>query len=316
MRVSAGRAAVLVLVAALAVGSTGGCTAGGSPGSGASGHLTIASGGTTGVYHAYADELRRVIAEDVPGLSADVMTTAGSGENISLITTGRAQLGFSTADSVYSAGPPSSLRAVARVYDEYIHVVVRASSKVRTVRDLKGLRVSTGQAGSSTELVADRLLGAVGLTTADLARSRLGIGESADALQAGRIDAFFWSAGLPTPRVRTLADAVPIRLLPVADEVPTLRKQYGTYYRRATIPPATYTGVGEVATIAVPNYLLVASSLSEDTVYRLTQVLFARREQIASRVPSGQLLDARTAISTMPVPLHPGAERYYRDTKP
>jgi TRAP transporter TAXI family solute receptor len=257
-----------------------------------------------------------VIAEDVPGLSADVRTTAGSGENISLITTGQAQLGFSTADSVYSAGNPSSLRAVARVYDEYIHVVVRASSKVKTVKDLKGLRVSTGQPGSSTELVADRLLGAVGLTSADLVRSRLGIGESADALQARRIDAFFWSAGLPTPRVQSLAAAVPIRLLPVASEVPTLRAQYGTYYRRATIPPATYEGVGETATIAVPNYLLVAKSLSADTVYRLTQVLFARREQIASRVPSGQLLDPRTAISTMPVPLHPGAERYYRDTKP
>jgi TRAP transporter TAXI family solute receptor len=305
-------ALVIALVLALTA-----CTGTSRPTRVTEGHLTIASGGTTGVYYAYAGQLRRILAEEVPGLTTDVVSTAGSGENIDRLSDNRAQLGFSTADSVYDSGAAGKLRAIARVYDEYIHVVVRAGSPARSVRDLKGLRVSTGSPSSSTELVAERVLGAVGLDAdRDLTRSGLGITEAPAALRAGRIDAFFWSGGLPTPAIRNLAAAVPIRLLPVGDQASDLRRKYGTYYRRATIPPATYAGVGQTITIGVPNYLLVATAVDDATVYRITQVLFLRRSEIAKEVPSGQRLDSRSAISTMPVRLHPGAERYYREAKP
>jgi hypothetical protein len=187
---------------------------------------------------------------------------------------------------------------------------------VHEARDLRGLRVSTGSVGSSTELTAGRVLEAVGLNAdRDLHRSRLGINDSVAALRSGQIDAFFWSGGIPTFGISELAEAVSIRLVPLGEQVNELRKKY-EFYRRAVVTSATYHAVPQAVTIGLPNYLVVAGDLDEKLVYALTRVLFQRRSEIALKVPSGRLLDARSAISTVPIPLHPGAARYYRDTKP
>lgn len=300
------------------------------------GHVTIATGGITGVYDLYGSKYARLLRTELPGLSVATVTTAGSVDNLERLADGRAQVGFATADTAFyamstgsprpgatpapsSSAPPArggKLRAVARIYDEYIHVVVRADSPARTLKDLRGLRVSTGQAGSSTELVAGRLLEAAGLSAErDLVRHRLGINDSVALMRANGLDAFFWSGGLPTPGIEVLAKAQPIRLLPLGKHVDALRARYGTFYRRAVVPAATY-GLAQTVTIGVPNYLVVSSSVDAAIVYQLTRVLFERREDLAKDVPSGRLLDARTAISTIPIPLHPGAARYYREHKP
>jgi TRAP transporter TAXI family solute receptor len=135
-------------------------------------------------------------------------------------------------------------------------------------------------------------------------------------LRAGQLDAFFWSGGLPTPGIRELARTTTIRLVPLGEAVNPLRASYGAVYRRATVSSTTYEGEPQTVTVAVPNYLVVSADLDDQLVYELTRVLFRHRGTIGAKVPSGRLLDARSAISTMPVLLHAGAERYYADNKP
>ena len=287
------------------------------------GGITIASGSTAGVYYGYATEYARVLRQDLRGLKVKVVTTSGSVDNLIRLDGNTAQLGFATADTAYNATDskatyPASkdLRAIARIYDEYLHLVVPANSKVRSIRDLHGLRVSTGAVKSSTEVTAGRTLEAVELDAErDLKRHRLGLDGSIQAFRNGQIDAFFWSGGLPTSGIKDLASRLPIRLVPLGEQVNWLRRHYGTYYRRAEVPSTTYPDVQQAVTVGVPNYLVVSGDLEERLVYELTRVLFQYRREIGAKVPSGRLLDARSAISTMPVQLHPGAERYYRDVK-
>ncbi len=322
-RASRRQTAILALVAVLAVHALAGCAAANRnevryPAAG----ITIASGSAQGVYSGYAEAYRRALGQDVPDLRVKVVHTNGSLDNLDRLGSGRAQLGFATADTAYQATigpsqPAPNLRAIARIYDEYLHLVVPASSPVRSARDLRGLRVSTGAERSSTELTAGRVLDAAGIAPEkDLVRRRFGLDASVAALRDGRIDAFFWSGGLPTPGIGDLAATTPIRLVPLDDQVNTLRAKYGAVYRRATVPSTTYPQVPQAVTVGVPNYLVVTGDLDARLVYQLTQVLFRHRGTIGAKVPSGRLLDARSAISTMPIPLHAGAERYYRDQKP
>lgn len=286
--------------------------------------LTIATGGRGGVYYAYGTAYARELQRGLPGVRVRVVTTAGSVDNLTRLARGEVQLAFAAADTVdrYSdierqAGALGRTAAVARVYDEYVHVVVRADSSIRTLTDLRNQRVSTGAPGSSVEVTADRLLRVVGMNAVrDLRRKQVGIDESTALLRAGLLDAFFWVGGLPTPAVAELAADTRIRLLPVGQHVARMRSSWGAFYRQASVPAPLYSTGTPAETVAVPSYLLISTVLDPDVVYHLTRLLFERRPRIAAQVPSGRLLDPRTAIATAPVPLHPGAARYYRDTKP
>lgn len=288
-----------------------------------SGGLTIATGGKGGVYYAYGTAYARELQRGLPGLRVRVVNTAGSVDNVKRLAAGEVQLAFMAADIASEvtdiereAQALGRTTAIARVYDEYAHVVVPADSAIRTLADLRGKRVSTGAPDSSVEVTASRLLSAAGMDPfRDLRQERVGIAESAALLRAGRLDAFFWVGGLPTQAITELAAAVRIRLLPVGDHVDRMRARWGTFYRRASVPASMYA-TNEADTVAVPSYLVISAVLDADVVYHLTRLLFERRPRIAAEVPSGRLLDPRTAIATAPIPLHPGAARYYRDTKP
>jgi TRAP transporter TAXI family solute receptor len=140
--------------------------------------------------------------------------------------------------------------------------------------------------------------------------------ESAELLESGKLDAFFWVGGLETGALSDLSAKVAIRLIPLGAYIERMRNRYGSVYRTATVPAATYTGTEDTLTIAVPSYLLTTTDLSADLVERLTRSLFTHRTRIAETVPSGRVLDIRAAISTAPIPLHPGAVSYYRSVKP
>ena len=288
------------------------------------GGIRIATGGVGGVYAAYGEAYQAVLAEDLPGLDVRLDNSSGSVDNLTRLAQGRADLTFISADTAYlvpqleqAAHAPGRIRAIARVYDEYVQVAVRADSPIRTLADLRGKRVSTGSAGSSVEITAGRLLAAANMNdTTDIVRRRLSVAESAWGLETGGVDAFFWVGGLPTGAVAALADMEPIRLLPLDRYVDTLHRRYGSFYQPAVVPAGTYQGVPDTRTTAVPSYLLASSALSSSLVYRLTAALFGHQPEIAIRVPSGRVLDVRSAISTEAIPLHPGAVRYYRSVKP
>jgi hypothetical protein len=193
--------------------------------------------------------------------------------------------------------------------------VVLAGSPVRSVGDLAGLRVSVGSPRSGTALIADRVLEVARIPAAEVRTVELGINESVAAMQAGEVDAFFWSGGLPTKGVAELAAAVPIRLVPLGDLADGMRSRFGPSYRSATVPPGMYGASEPVATIAVPNLLVCREDADPVLVERLASTLFGAREALGRTVPQADALDERTAIATFPVPLHPGAERYFRSVK-
>ncbi len=286
--------------------------------------LTVAAGSRGGVYYTYGQGLVTAARAAYPGVRADVLATAASVENLRLVAAGDADVAFSLADSAALAvtgGAPFTrkepLRALAWLYDNYTQLVVRASSPVRTVADLRGRTVSTGANGSGTELIAARVLAAAGVDPeTGVHRERLDLGRSATELREGRIDAFFFSGGLPTPAITRLAADTAIRLIDLAGLAPGLRESYGDFYTERSIPATTY-GLGqEVVTIGVPNYLVVREDLPDDTAFAITQLLFESKQTLVAAHPEALHLDPRGAVDTYPLRLHSGAARYYRQAKP
>jgi TRAP transporter TAXI family solute receptor len=288
------------------------------------GPLTIATGGRGAVYFAYGQGVAEAVNDRLDGVEASVVSTPGSVDNLMMVGDGRAQLGFTLADSAalaFDGKAPfttrQDVRALARLYDNYTHLVVRSNSAIRTVAELRGRAVSTGATGSGTELIASRLLELSGIDETDgIRRRRLSIEESATALRDGEIDAFFWSGGLPTGAVSALAANTPIRMIDLASFVEPLRDRYGDFYSERSVPASAYGLRVQVATVGVPNYLVVSATMDEGLAYHLTALLFSSRSTLVRAHEVAQQLDPRGAIATTPVPLHPGAMRYYRDVKP
>ncbi|MEL7978136.1 TAXI family TRAP transporter solute-binding subunit [Isoptericola sp. F-RaC21] len=283
--------------------------------------LTLATGGSTGIYHAYGTALAHVLEEryDLP---VEVDQSGGSVENLESLDAGTAQVAFSAADAARDAvagegefTEPLDVRALARVYDDFLHLVVPAGSDIRSIDDLRGKRVSLGAPQSGTALIAHRLLAAADVPAGDLTDARLGLDDSIDALRAGDVDAFFWSGGLRTPGLTALADDQPVRLVPLGDLVEEVRSRYGSGYRHGIVPEGMYGSSKVVETLAVPNFLMVRADMPDAEARTLVSTLFDARGQIATQVPSAANLDRVRAIFTDPVELHPGALQYYRDTK-
>jgi hypothetical protein len=282
--------------------------------------LTIGGGGSQGVYYtlgsALADAWQRSLGlRDRPA----VRVTAGSVDNLALLSRGEVGVIFSAADvaddRLTKPSPPGrEPRALARIYDDALQVVTPASSGITSITDLRGKRVSIGATDSGVIVMAQHLLDVAGMHPSELRISNLGIDESAAALRAGSIDAFFWSGGVPTGGVDQLSSQLPIRLVDLAPQTAALRRQFPVY-DVGTIPAATYRSTSAVTTVFVRNFLLVPSAIPERLAYTLTGGLFAASEQLATTNPAGRAIDARAAIGTQPVPLHPGALRYYREAK-
>uniref|UniRef100_UPI00104182BF TAXI family TRAP transporter solute-binding subunit n=1 Tax=Actinomadura roseirufa TaxID=2094049 RepID=UPI00104182BF len=263
---------------------------------------------------AYAVLGRRLAAElRRRGLDARALPTAGSVQNLALLAGGRAELGFALADSADLAvrAEHRPVAALARMYMNYVHLVVPAGSPVRAPAGLAGRRVSTGAVSSGTAVTAGRVLAAARLAVP--ARTvALGLEASLRALLAGEIAAFFWSGGVPTPALAAFARSTPVRLLALDGLVPALRRAHGPVYEVAAVPAGEYGSTGPVPTVGTPSHLVCAASLPAAAAFAVTRILFARRDRLEAPDAPGGRLDRRYAIGTGAVPLHPGAARYYR----
>ena len=287
------------------------------------GALRIASGGTGGVYHAYAEGIAAVVRDALPRLRPTVLTTAASIENLQLVAAGSAEVGFTSADAAADAyrgaapfTAPLPVVALGRIYENYLHLVVRPDRAIARVADLRGRRLSLGAPASGTELFATRLLPLVGLDPArDLRAERLDPNVAADAVATGRLDAMFFSGGIPTAAIADLAHRTPVALVELASFVPALRSRYGEVYVERTIPASAYGLAMPTPTVGVSNYLVVANAMDERIAYRVIRALFEHRDRLAAAHPAGSGLDRGAAINTLPLPLHPGAARYYREAK-
>lgn len=290
--------------------------------------LSIATGGTGGVYYPYGGGLAKILNESLPQVRATAEVTAASVDNLKLIRDRRADIAFVLADTLADAiagrgafeGRPVPAVSLAVLYSNYTHIVTTASSGVASVGDLRGKTISTGSAGSGTEVIAIRLLRSAGLDPdRDVTRQALGATESAGALKDGKLAAFFFSGGLPTAAVQDLAHSPgsTIRLLPSGDLLPALRRDYGALYFPLIIPAGAYPGVdGAIAVVGVANVLVVNRSMSDDLAYDITRVLFEKKSELAAIHPEAAQLSLERGAGGSPAPYHPGALKYYAEQKP
>jgi TRAP transporter TAXI family solute receptor len=288
--------------------------------------LSVATGNTGGVYYPYGGGLARVISQSIPNVDATAEVTNASVDNLKLIQLGKVDIAFTLTDTLDDAaagrGPfaraPVAARTLAVLYPNYTHVVTIEGKRIERLANLRGRVVSTGSPGSGTEVIAFRLLRASGLDPhRDIRRQSLSVNASVDALKDGKIDAFFWSGGLPTASVLDLASTINLtaKLVPSDDVLPVLTSKYpaGLYFP-LVIPGGTYPGVlSDVGVVGVANALVVAETMSDDLAYELTKVLFEKRHELAAIHPEARKLSIVTARQGSPIPFHPGAIRYYRE---
>ncbi|MGW4029418.1 TAXI family TRAP transporter solute-binding subunit [Streptomyces sp. NPDC004838] len=292
------------------------------------GSITFSTGVQNGVYQRYGVLLEDALARDLPEVDIDLRLSEGSQQNLARVAAGEADFTIATADAVAKYqrdGKPGAdrLRGCARLYDDYVQLVVPRDSRVRKIGDLRGRKVGVGQEGSGVRIVAERLLVAAGLDPDKDVRSvPLGIDTVPDRLERDEIDAFFWSGGLPTNAVQKLSERFPIRLIPLEpgliDKVHA-KSDATSYYRLAVMPSDAYAeaqGGLSVATMAVANLLVTTDTMDEAMVEGFTRTVIKSRDRIGNTVHPAQLVDLRTAIYTAPLPLHEGARRYYSSVKP
>ncbi|MYS24519.1 hypothetical protein GA0115240_16513 [Streptomyces sp. DvalAA-14] len=287
--------------------------------------ISLATGVADGVYETYGVLLKRDLGTALPGVQVNLIHTEGSVDNIKRVVSGHADFTIAAADAVANYHGPgrADLRACARLYDDYMQLVVPRGSPVRSARDLRGLRVGVGQADSGVNLITRRLLTAAGLDIdKDIKAFPVGIDQAPAMLLGGKLDAFFWSGGLPTAAVTAMDSPVPrIKLVQLGDLVTKLHAMGSQmqYYRQAEMPADAYPKAQDgqaVPTIAVANLLVTTDHADPGLVERLTRAVIDSRDAIGKKVHAAQLVDLRTAVFTDPLPLHVGAARYYRSVKP
>jgi len=317
----AGRAEISrrgLIAVVLSAGVAAGCARAEAP-SPPTGAVRIAAGPEGGVYTVYGRAYADVLAGRLP-VTAAAVTSGGSLDNIEMVVTGRAEVGFALADMAADAvagrppfRAPRPIAALARLYDNYVQLVVRDDGPVRTVADLKGRRVSVGGDGSGTAVTGERILGLAGIT-GEVDLRRLDVETSARALAAGRIDAFFWSGGLPSAAITDLRQGTAVRLIDLGSTAESLTRAYGDLYMETTVPASVYGLSSAVTTVSVPNYLVVRRELPPATAYWLTRLLFEGQPQLSETHPEARRLDPGSAIMTYPLDLHEGAIRWYRSS--
>ena len=319
-------------VATLAIAAVAGLlfpACGGTSSSGAGGtrqRLSIATGGTGGVFYPYGGGIAKVITEHVPSVEATAEVTAASVDNLKFLKQGTSDIAFTMADTAQDAALARDAfadfgavraRTLAVLYSSYVHVVTRADTGITTVAGLRGRVVSVGAAGSGTTVLALRIMQAAGLDPArDVRTQSLGVAQSVDALKDGKIDAFFWNGGLPTAAILDLVNTpgMRARFVPTEDLLPLLQQAHGaSLYYRALIPKATYDTDADVPVIAVANLLVVSESMAEALAYDITRVLFDHQPELAAIHPQARELSLATALNGSPIPFHPGAIRFYRE---
>ncbi|KAA0922228.1 TAXI family TRAP transporter solute-binding subunit [Streptomyces apricus] len=292
------------------------------------GKVVFSTGTANGVYQLYGDLLRDALDKDMPRLDVDLEESEGSLENVERVATGQADFTIAAADAVEryedNGGRGADLlRGCARLYDDYVHVVVPLHSDVNSIAELKGRKVAVGQPGSGVRLIAEQVLAAAGVDPKKgIEPFSAGIRDAPDMLEEGKIDAFFWSGGLPTSAVTTLSQHFDVKLVPIdADLVAELHKpgKGSRHYRSALMPADAYhkaqNGIA-VPTIAVANLLVTRADMDATLTEGMTRTVINSRDGIGEVVHAAQRVDLRTAIYTEPLDLHTGAQRYYRSVKP
>jgi uncharacterized protein len=285
--------------------------------------LSIATGGTGGVYYPYGGGLAELINRYVDGHTATAEVTGASVQNMALIASMDSDVALALADTVYQAFSGTGafdgrqlpdIRALGSIYPNAIHLVVLADSGINSLADLRGQRVSVGAPGSGTEVNATAILGANGIGPGDFQPQRLNFNETADGLRDGDIVAGFWSVGPPTSSIMNLAATRAIRIISFSPEEIAAARAVDPVMAPYTLPGGTYDGVaGDTATLSIPNVLVVHAEMDDDLAYEITRVLFQHTDELIAIHPAARDTTVEFSLTSTPIPLHPGAMRYYME---
>jgi len=290
-------------------------------------NVSIATGGTGGVYYPLGGGMAAVLSKYVPGMQATAEVTGGSVANLQLIGTGKPYLAMTMVDAGLDAlkgqdkftGKPVPVRTLMVMYPNRMHVVSIEGTGVTKMADLKGKRVSTGSGGSATEVMAFRVIEAAGLDKdKDMKRERLGVAESVNALKDRKIDAFFWVGGLPTAAVTDLANSpgVKIKMIDHANLVGAMNKKYGNLYVQDTIGKDVYKGMeADNKQATVMNLLVAHQNMDEKTAYNIVKAVFDHRDELirVHKEAENFKLETQKTAAAGGIPWHPGALRYYKE---
>lgn len=284
--------------------------------------INVLTGGTSGVYYPLGVALSEIYGQNIKDARTQVQATKASVENLNLLQAGRGEIGFALGDSVKmgwegnkEAGFPGKLdklRGIAAIYPNYIQIVASKDSGVTSLAELKGKSISVGAPKSGTELNARSIFEAAGMSYKDLSKTEyLPFAESVELIKNRQLDATLQSAGLGVASIRDLASSLPINVVAVPADIV---KKIGAPYLPVTIPAGTYDGqTADVPTAAVGNFLITHSGVSDDVAYQMTKLLFENLPKLTAAHAAAKAIDVKKAIEGMPVPLHPGAERYYKE---
>ena len=285
--------------------------------------VNVLTGGQSGVYYPLGVALSQIYAKSIPNVRSTAQVTKASAENLNLLQAGRGELALALGDSVSDAWKGDEeagfktkldkLRGLSATYNNYIQIVANADSNIRTLADLKGKRVSVGAAKSGTELNARAILKAAGLSYADLSKVEyLPFGESVELMKNRQLDATLQSAGLGVASIRDLATSVKIIVIAVPADV--VKKVGDEAYQVAVIPANTYTGqTTDIATAAIPNFLVTHSGVSDELAYQMAKTMYDNLDTLYAAHNAAKAIKRENALNGMPVPLHPGAARYYKE---
>jgi TRAP transporter TAXI family solute receptor len=287
--------------------------------------LSIATGTTGGVYFPLGGGLAALISKNLPGVSATAEVTPASVDNIRLLAAKRADLAFVLADTAVDGlkgeqafrGNPVPIRTLAPLYNNFNHLVTVDGTGINTIGDLRGKRVSVGPPGSGTEVTALRILEAAGINPErDIRRERLSPAASADAIKDKKIDAFFWSGGLPTSAVLDLAvsPGIRVRIVPLDTVLAAMQRKWGNLYFRSTIQKEYYLGLpADVPTVGVANLMISHQDFDEGLAYQITKLLFDKRPELALVHKEAANITTIGVAGRSPLPFHPGAIRFFKE---
>ena len=285
--------------------------------------LSIATGGTGGVYYPIGGGFAEMINNHIDGAQATAEVTGASVENMGLIMRGDADLALVLADTAYQAYTGTgdfdgrqieNTRALASVYPNAVQLVTLAESDIQSIADLAGKRVSVGAPGSGTELNARALLEANGVNYEDFTPQRLNFNETADAIRDGDIDAGFWSVGPPTSSILNLATTSDVRLIGLSDEEVAKAREDEPVFAPYELKAGLYEGMEEaVQTLGVPNVLIASSEMDEELAYQITKTLFEQTDELIAIHPAANDTTVEFSVDATPIPFHPGALRYYEE---
>lgn len=285
--------------------------------------INILTGGTSGVYYPIGVALSQLYGTGIEGAKTSVQATKASVENLNLLQAGRGELALALGDSVAAAyqgdvdagfkKPLDKIRVIAAAYPNYIQIVANKESGIKTLADLKGKRISVGAPKSGTELNARAIFKAAGLSYEDMGKVEfLPYAESVELIKNRQLDATLQSSGLGMAAIRDLAATMPINFVEVPENV--VLKINNPAYQYGVIPAGTYEGqTADISTVAIQNLFVTQSGVSDDLAYQMAKIMFENLERLGNAHSAAKAISLDNATKKLPAPLHPGAERYFKE---